>query len=69
MSVTIVIKVIHTDEGLVLDPEIQTPANGHCQHEMAFATVHVAAAIEAVNKMNAKFSKLENKPGDKKHVH
>ncbi|SMG61413.1 hypothetical protein [Cedecea sp. NFIX57] len=69
MSVTIIIKVIHTDKGLVLDPEIQAPTNGHCQHEMLFATGYVAAAIETVNELNEKFSELENKPGEKKHVY
>ncbi|SMG60813.1 hypothetical protein [Cedecea sp. NFIX57] len=69
MSVTIIIKVIHTEKGIVLAPEIQAPANGHCQHEMLFATATVAAAIDAAKDLNEKFSKLENKPGEKKHVH
>lgn len=69
MSVTIVIEVIHTANGLELKPEIKTLANYHCQHEMMFATSAVEATCEAVKELNEMINKSKNKYGEHKHVH
>ncbi|MGJ3447249.1 hypothetical protein [Enterobacter sp. PTB] len=65
MSVTIIIKVVHTEHGLELAPEIQAPASGHCACEMMFATTTVKAAMNAGNK----FNQLVKRSGENDHVH
>ncbi|HCC3328776.1 TPA: hypothetical protein M4731_001391 [Salmonella enterica] len=65
MAVTIVMKVVHTEHGLELSPEIQAPANGHCACEMMFATTTVKAAMNAINR----FNQLVNRSGENKYVH
>ena len=65
MSVTIVMKVVHTEHGLELTPEIQAPANGHCACEMMFATTTVQAARNACNR----FNQLTDLSGENKNVH
>lgn len=69
MSVTIIIEVIHTANGLELKPEIKTQANGHCQHEMMFATSSVEATCDAAKELNELVNKFKNKYGENKHVH
>lgn len=65
MSVTIVIEVVHTENGLELTPEIQAPVSGHCQCEMMFATTTVQAAKNACNR----FNQLANISGENTNVH
>ncbi|MGX5053147.1 hypothetical protein ACWKX9_05730 [Enterobacter asburiae] len=69
MPVTIVIEVVHTVTGLVLKPEIKTLANGHCKHEMMFATSAVEATCEAAKELNEMINKSKNKRGEHKYVH
>jgi hypothetical protein len=65
MSITIVMKVIHTEHGLELLPEIQASANGHCACEMMFAETTVKAARNACNR----FNQLANHSGENANVH
>lgn len=65
MSVAIVIKVVHTENGLELSTEIQALANGHCSCEMMFATTTVQAARNASNK----FNQLATLSGENNNVH
>ena len=69
MSVTIVIEVTHTRNGIEIKPEIKTLADGHCQHEMMFATSAVEAVSDAANELNELINKFKNKRGENKHVH
>lgn len=69
MSVTIIIEVIHTANGLELKPEIKTQANGHCRHEMAFATALVGMARGAADQISETLNSFEHISGENKHVH
>ncbi|MNV96819.1 hypothetical protein D3C71_1918630 [compost metagenome] len=64
-----VIKITHTEQGIVVEPEIHAPANGHCQHEMMFATSSVEATCDAAKELNEMFNKFKNKYGENKNVH
>lgn len=69
MSVKIIIEVAHTENGIELKPEIHAPANGHCRHEMMFATSTVQAAMAAAKDVGDFINNARNQTGEKKHVH
>lgn len=68
MSVTVVIKITHTPEGMVAEHEIQ-PADKHCQHEMMLANSITGGTAEAVKELNEVVNKFRQKLGGNRNVH
>lgn len=57
MSVTLIIKFTHTENGISVEPEINTKADYHCIHEMAHAT----ATVEYTRRTAQEINKLLNR--------
>lgn len=69
MSVKIIIEVTHTENGIELKPEVNTLADGHCAHEMAFSMSIMDCATRAAKHINASGVNNANHYGENKHVH
>ncbi|QHJ82530.1 MAG: hypothetical protein [Bacteriophage sp.] len=68
MSITVVIKISHTAEGMVAEHQIQ-PGDTHCPHEMMLASSIAGGTADAVKEINEVVNKLKQKFGGKKNVH
>ncbi|MGK0740089.1 hypothetical protein ACSFCT_25635 [Yokenella regensburgei] len=69
MSVTLVIKFTHTQDGIDVEAEINTKADYHCVHEMAHATATVEYARQAAREINQLLNKRETHQRGNKNVH